>query len=125
MAVDQRRRLGPDEPGGGRRGAQVALVFTKPLEEAVLRRRVRARSSSPRWPPARRSGAPRCSACSSASPTPAGQNGFKRGAPGQLTDREMPPMLRRHLPGDQPGGPDVRVADADADRAVGRAAGHV
>ena len=35
------------------------------------------------------------------------ENGFRRwGFQGSLTDREVPPVLRRHLPTDKPADPD-------------------
>ena len=87
----------------------VALVFTKPLDEARAARRVRprVRDRAGRALAARQPD--RARACCSASPTRSPpSSGFRRwGFQSVLTDKEVPPTLRRHLPTDQPADPVV------------------
>ena len=96
----------------------VALVFTKPLDEALLRT-----AFDPEFVTALAARSPL------GAPTVLGVlfrvgdtlpaiNGFKRwGFQDILTDREIPPVQRRHLPTDKAADPAVRGGGADAARA--------
>ena len=93
-------------------------MFTKPLDEAMLRA-----AFDPEFVTALAARSPL------GAPTVLGVlfrvgdtlpaiNGFKRwGFQDILTDREIPPVQRRHLPTDKPADPAVRGAAADAVRA--------
>jgi hypothetical protein len=93
----------------------VALVFAKPLDESKLRD-----AFDPEFVTALAARSPL------GSPTVLGvlfrvadalaaENGFRRwGFQSVLTDREVPPTLRRHLPTDRPADPVVRGGSDDA-----------
>ena len=68
------------------------------------------RACSPRSPSARRSASRRCSGCCCAPRTTTElERGFERyGFRTELTDREVPPTQRRHLPDDKPANPSAR-----------------
>jgi hypothetical protein len=97
----------------------VALVLTKPLDEGKLRE-----AFDPEFVTALAARSPL------GSPTVLGllfrvadalaaENGFRRwGFQSVLTDREVPPTLRRHLPTDRPADPIVKGGGADAARAA-------
>ena len=96
----------------------VALVFTKPLDEALLRRAFDAdfvTTLAARSP----LGAPTViGVLFRVDDTLPATNGFKRwGFQDIRTDGEIPPVQRRHLPTDKPADPNVRGAGADAVRA--------
>jgi hypothetical protein len=92
----------------------VALVFTKPLEESLLNA-----AFEPEFITALAARSPL------GSPTVLGllfrvantlsaEQGFRRwGFQSVLTDKEVPPTLRRHLPGDRPADPVVRGGSDD------------
>jgi hypothetical protein len=98
----------------------VALVFTKPLDEARLREAFDAEyvtalaARSPLGVPVV------IGVLFRVADTLAAQNGFKRwGFSDVLTDREIPPTLRRHLSTDRPADPTVRMSgDARAATSV-------
>ena len=96
----------------------VALLFTKPLDERCCAPRS-IPSSSPRSPRARRSARPTVlGVLFRVADTLPAKNGFKRwGFQDILTDREIPPVQRRHLPTDKAADPTVRGAAADDVRA--------
>jgi hypothetical protein len=97
----------------------VALVFTKPIDEAKLRE-----AFDPEFVTLLAARSPL------GSPTVLGllfrvadarsaENGFRRwGFQAVLTDKEVPPTLRRHLPDDKPADPMVRGGGSDAARAA-------
>ena len=95
-----------------------ALVFTKPLDDVLLRAAfdpefltaLAARSAL---------GTPAVlGVLFRVGDTGAARNAFKRwGFQDILTDREVPPVQRRHLPSDRPADPTVRRGNADAARA--------
>jgi len=97
----------------------VALVFAKPLDDALLRA-----AFDPEFVTALAARSPL------GSPTvhgvlfrvadaPAAEQGFRRwGFQSVLTDKEVPPTLRRHLPTDRPADPVVRGGGGDAGRAA-------
>jgi hypothetical protein len=96
----------------------VALVFTKPLDDERLRT-----AFDPEFVTALAARSPLGSPTvlgvlfRVADTLPAGQ-GFRRwGFQDVLTDREIPPVQRRHLPTDKSADPAVRGAGADAARA--------
>ena len=97
----------------------VALVLTKPIDEATLRE-----AFDPEFITALAARSPL------GSPTVLGllfrvadalaaENGFRRwGFQAVLTDKEVPPTLRRHLPTDTPADPMVQGGGSDAARAA-------
>jgi hypothetical protein len=97
----------------------VALMFTKPLDEARLRA-----AFDPEFVAALAARSPL------GNPTvlgvllrladaPAAERGFRRwGFQDVLTDRDVPPTLRRHLPTDRPADPLLSGAGPDAARAA-------
>jgi hypothetical protein len=101
--------------GGENDAPNVALLFTKPLEEAQLRA-----AFDPEFVTALAARSPL------GSPTVLGvlfrvaesamaENGFRRwGFQSMLTDKEVPPTLRRHLPTDRPADPVVRGRSDEA-----------
>ena len=101
--------------GGENEAPNVALVFAKPLEEASLRAAFDAEFVT-----ALAARSPLCS------PTMLGvlfrvadalaaEQGFRRwGFQSVLTDKEVPPTMRRHLPTDRPADPVVRGGSDDA-----------
>jgi hypothetical protein len=101
--------------GGKEEAPNVALLFTKPLEEATLRA-----AFDPEFVTALAARSPL------GSPTVLGvlfrvadalaaEQGFRRwGFQAVLTDKEVPPTLRRHLPTDRPADPVVRAAPDEA-----------
>jgi hypothetical protein len=97
----------------------VALVFTKPLGEAGLRE-----SFDPEFVTALAARSPLGSPAIHGllfrvADTLAAEQGFRRwGFQSVLTDKEIPPTLRRHLPTDKPADPQVRGGNADAARAA-------
>jgi hypothetical protein len=97
----------------------VALVFTKPLDEARLTAAFNPEfvttlaGRSPLGVPAV------LGVLFRVADAPAAQNGFKRwGFQDVLTDREIPPTLRRHLPTDRPADPAVGLGHARAATSV-------
>jgi hypothetical protein len=90
----------------------VALLFTKPLDEARL-----AAAFDPEFVTALAGRSPLgvpavLGVLFRVADTLAAQNGFKRwGFQDVLTDREIAPTLRRHLPTDRPADPTVQVGD--------------
>ena len=114
----QRRHRRSTTLGEADEAPNVALLFAKPLDEARPPRRfdpefvtaLAARSPL---------GDPACTACCSASPTRSPPSAaFRRwGFQSALTDSEVPPTLRRHLPTDRSADPIVR-ASADATAAA-------
>ena len=95
-------------------------MFTKPLDEALA-----ARSAfDPEFVTALAARSPLGSPAVlgvlfRVADTLAAENGFRRwGFQSVLTDKEVPPTLRRHLPTDRPGRPDVHGGGADAARAA-------
>ena len=97
----------------------VALVFTKPLDEAKLRQ-----AFDPEFVTALAARSPLGSptvlgVMFRVADTLAAENGFRRwGFQSVLTDKEVPPTLRRHLPSDRPADPIVQGGGADAARAA-------
>lgn len=97
----------------------VALVLTKPLDEAKLRE-----AFDPEFVIALAARSPLGSPTVlgllfRVDDTLAAEQGFRRwGFEAVLTDKEVPPTLRRHLPSDRPADPTVRGAGADAARAA-------
>ena len=101
--------------GGESEAPNVALIFTKPLEEAQLRA-----AFDPDFVTALAARSPL------GSPTVLGvlfrvaeahaaETAFRRwGFQSVLTDKEVPPTLRRHLPTDRPADPVARIASDDA-----------
>jgi hypothetical protein len=91
----------------------VALVFAKPLDESRLRA-----AFDPEFLTALAARSPLGSptvlgVLFRVADTPAAENGFRRwGFQSVLTDKEVPPALRRHLPTDRPADPVVRGSDA-------------
>jgi hypothetical protein len=93
----------------------VALIFTKPLEEALLRAAFDAEfvtalaARSPHGRPTV------LGVLFRVADTLAAEHGFRRwGFQSVLTDKEVPPALRRHLPTDLPADPVVRGGSDDA-----------
>lgn len=97
----------------------VALVLTKPLDEGKLRE-----AFDPEFVTALAARSPLGSPTVlgllfRVADTLAAEQGFRRwGFQAVLTDKEVPPTLRRHLPSDRPADPAVRSAAADAARAA-------
>ena len=93
----------------------VALVFAKPLEEARLRA-----AFDPEFVTALAAKSPLGSptvhgVLFRAADTLAAEQGFRRwGFQSVLTDKEVPPTMRRHLPTDRPADPVVRLGGDDA-----------
>jgi hypothetical protein len=91
----------------------VALVFAKPLDETRLRA-----AFDPEFLTALAARSPLGSptvlgVLFRVADTVAAENGFRRwGFQSVLTDKEVPPTLRRHLPTDRPADPVVRASDA-------------
>jgi hypothetical protein len=87
----------------------VALVFAKPLDDARLRA-----AFDPEFVTALAARSPLGSptvhgVLFRVADTPAAEQGFRRwGFQAVLTDKEVPPTLRRHLPTDRPADPTVR-----------------
>ena len=109
LAVDEHRRLGADAARRrGRRADRRAAVH-----QAARARAAQggdgARARSRRSPRARRSASRRCSACCSAVAEAANaETAFRQyGLLRPLTDREVPPTMRRSLPTDQPADPAI------------------
>jgi hypothetical protein len=97
----------------------VALVFTKPLDEAKLRVSFDAEfvtALAARSP----LGSPTVlGLLFRVADTLAAEQGFRRwGFEAVLTDKEVPPTLRRHLPTDRPADPSVGAGGSDAARAA-------
>jgi hypothetical protein len=95
----------------------VALVFTKPLDEPKLREAFDAEfvtALAARSP----LGSPTVlGVLFRVADTLAAEQGFRRwGFEHVLTDREVPPTLRRHLPTDRPADPTVQAGPSDAAR---------
>lgn len=93
----------------------VALVFTKPLDEQLLRTALDpgfATALAARSP----FGSPTVlGLLFRVADTPAAEQGFRRwGFEAVLTDKEVPPTLRRHLPTDRPADPVVHGGPGDA-----------
>lgn len=90
----------------------IAIVFTKPLDEARLRA-----AFDPEYVTALATRSPLgvpavLGVLLRVADALAAQNGFTRwGFQDVLTDREIPPTLRRHLPGDKPADPTVAIGD--------------
>jgi hypothetical protein len=104
--------------GGEKEAPNVALIFTKPLVEAQLRAAFDAdfvtalAARSPLGSPTVLGVLFRVADAAAA------EQGFRRwGFQAVLTDKEVPPTLRRHLPTDRPADPVVRGA-SDAARAA-------
>jgi hypothetical protein len=101
--------------GEPREAPNVALVFTKPLEEARLRA-----AFDPEFVTALAARSPLGSptvlgVLFRVADTFAAEQGFRRwGFQNVLTDKEIPPTLRRHLPTDRPADPVVRGASDEA-----------
>jgi len=97
----------------------VALVFTKPLDERKLRG-----AFDPEFVTALAARSPLGSPTVlgllfRVADTLAAEQGFRRwGFESVLTDKELPPTLRRHLPSDRPADPAVRGSGSDAARAA-------
>ncbi len=97
----------------------VALVFTKPLDEARLRE-----AFDPEFVTALAARSPLGSptvlgVLFRVADTLAAEQGFRRwGFQAVLTDKEVPPTLRRHLPTDRPANPLVRGGGVDAARSA-------
>ena len=97
----------------------VALVFAKPLEEAKLHE-----AFDPEFVTALAARSPLGSptvlgVLFRVADTLAAESGFRRwGFQSVLTDKEVPPTLRRHLPTDKPADPMVRGGGSDAARAA-------
>jgi hypothetical protein len=97
----------------------VALAFTKPLDEAKLRE-----AFDPEFLTALAARSPLGSPTVlgllfRVADTLAAEQGFRRwGFQAVLTDREVPPTMRRHLPTDRPADPALRVASAADPRAA-------
>ena len=97
----------------------VALVFTKPLDEPKLRE-----AFDPEFVTALAARSPLGSptvlgVLFRVADTLAAEQGFRRwGFQDVLTDKEVPPTLRRHLPTDRPADPKVHGGGADAARAA-------
>jgi hypothetical protein len=97
----------------------VALVFTKPLEEALLHATFDSgfvtalAARSPLGSPTM------LGVLFRVADTLAAEQGFRRwGFQSVLTDKEVPPTLRRHLPTDRPADPMVHGGGSDAVRAA-------
>jgi hypothetical protein len=104
--------------GGDNEAPNVALIFTKPLEEAQLRASFDAEfvtalaARSPLGSPSVLGVLFRVAEASMAA------TGFRRwGFQSVLTDKEVSPTMRRHLPTDRPADPVVR-GNSDAARAA-------
>jgi hypothetical protein len=97
----------------------VALILTKPLDEAKLRE-----AFDPEFVTVLAARSPLGSptvlgVLFRVADTLAAEQGFRRwGFEEVLTDKEVPPTLRRHLPTDRPADPTVRGAGSDAARAA-------
>jgi hypothetical protein len=94
----------------------VALVFSKPIDEAKLRDAFDAEfltalaAHSPLGSPAI------LGVLFRVTDALAAENGFRRwGFQSVLTDREVPPTMRRHLPTDRPADPTLRAAATSED----------
>ena len=101
--------------GGENEAPNVALIFTKPLEEARLRAAfdddfvTALAARSPLGSPTM------LGVLFRVADTVMAENGFRRwGFQSVLTDKEVPPTLRRHLPTDRPADPVVRGRSDDA-----------
>jgi len=97
----------------------VALLFTKPLDEAKLREAFdddflgALATRSPLGSPAV------LGVLFRVADTLAAEQGFRRwGFQSVLTDKEVPPTMRRHLPTDRPADPRLAGANPDAARAA-------
>jgi hypothetical protein len=104
--------------GGEKEAPNVALVFTKPLVEAQLRAAFEAEfvtALAARSP----LGSPTVlGVLFRVAESHAAETGFRRwGFQSVLTDKEVPPTLRRHLPTDRPADPVVR-GSSDSARAA-------
>jgi hypothetical protein len=104
--------------GGDNEAPNVALIFTKPLEEAQLRAAfadgfvTALAARSPLGSPSVLGVLFRVAESSMA------ETGFRRwGFQSVLTDKEVPPTMRRHLPTDRPADPVVR-GSSDSVRAA-------
>jgi hypothetical protein len=101
--------------GDAEEAPNVALVFTKPLEEALLHA-----AFDPEFVTALAARSPLGSPTVlgllfRAADTLAAEQGFRRwGFQSVLTDKEVPPTLRRHLRTDRPADPVVRGGSDDA-----------
>jgi hypothetical protein len=97
----------------------VALVLTKPVDEARLRE-----AFDPEFVTALAARSPLGSPAVlgflfRVADTLAAEQGFRRwGFQAVLTDKEVPPTMRRHLPTDRPADPVVRSGSADEARAA-------
>jgi hypothetical protein len=97
----------------------VALVLAKPIDEATLRE-----AFDPEFITALAARSPLGSPTVlgllfRVADTLAAENGFRRwGFQAVLTDKEVPPTLRRHLPTDKPADPTVHGGGSDAARAA-------
>jgi hypothetical protein len=97
----------------------VALVFAKPLDDARLHA-----AFDPEFVTALAARSPLGNptihgVLLRAADTLAAEQGFRRwGFQSVLTDKEVPPTLRRHLPTDRPADPTVRGGGGDAGRAA-------
>jgi hypothetical protein len=97
----------------------VALVFAKPLDDARLHA-----AFDPEFVTALAARSPLGNptvhgVLFRAADTLAAEQGFRRwGFQSVLTDKEVPPTLRRHLPTDRPADPAMRGGGADAGRAA-------
>ena len=105
--------------GGDDEAPNVALVFTKPLDEAKLREAFHPdfltvlAARSPLGSPAI------LGVLFRVADTLAAEQGFRRwGFQAVLTDKEVPPTMRRHLPTDRPADPVVSRGGSDAARAA-------
>jgi hypothetical protein len=105
--------------GGDDEAPNVALVFTKPLDEGKLRGAFRREyvtvlaARSPLGSPAI------LGVLFRVADALAAEQGFRRwGFQSVLTDKEVPPTMRRHLPTDRPADPTVRAGGSDAERAA-------
>jgi hypothetical protein len=105
--------------GGDDEAPNVALLFAKPLDEARLREAFDAEfltalaARSPLGSPAV------LGVLFRAADTLAAENGFRRwGFQSVLTDKDVPPTMRRHLPTDRPADAMVAGGSADAARAA-------
>ena len=98
----------------------IALVFTKPLDEDDHPRRVRPRIRERARRPVAARRPDGAGVLFRVSDTLPATQGFRRwGFQDILTDREIPPVQRRHLPTDRPADPTIRATgDADEARAT-------
>ena len=105
--------------GDDNEAPNVALVFTKPLDEAKLREAFDTEfltalaARSPLGSPAV------LGVLFRVTDTLAAEQGFRRwGFQAVLTDREVPPTMRRHLPTDRPADPALRASSSEDPRAA-------